>query len=443
MKQLCVVSCPIDTYSGYGARARDFFKALYELKKNEWEFQILSQRWGVTPWGYIEANSNEWGWIAPLINSTGQLQRQPDVWVQVTIPNEFQPIGKYNIGVTAGIETTICDGSWVEGANRMNITLVSSEHSKRVFQNSQFEKRDQQGRTVGHIKLEKPVEILFEGMDLNKYFYIDDKDVKKTELVQSLDEIEESFCFLFVGHWLQGEIGEDRKNTGLMLKTFLETFQNKKDRPALIMKTSGAGASIMDRYEMLKKIDAIKDSVGLNLPNVYLLHGEVSDEDMNNLYNHKKIKAMLNLTKGEGFGRPILEFTVAKKPLIVSAWSGHMDFLKQEFTCLVGGELKNVHPSAAVQNMILQESQWFNPNIVQAKHYLKEVYENYKNYIEVAKQQSYYCKTNFSYDKMKESLDKYLQVIPKQVQLQLPTLKKIDLPKSNKIELPKLKKIEA
>jgi glycosyltransferase involved in cell wall biosynthesis len=434
MKQLCAISCPIDTYSGYGARSRDFFKALYELKKDEWDFQILSQRWGVTPWGYIENNEKEWGWLNDLLNNTGQLHRQPDVWIQVTIPNEFQPIGKYNIGITAGIETTLCDPSWIEGVNKMSITLVSSEHSKKVFQESKFEKKDPQGRTVGLVKLEKPVEVLFEGVDLNKYFFVEDKDLKKTELVKSLDQIEESFCFLFVGHWLQGEIGEDRKNTGLMLKTFLETFQNKKEKPALILKTSSAGSSIMDRHDILKKIDAIRNSVGSNLPNVYLLHGEMSDEEINNLYNHKKVKAMFNLTKGEGFGRPILEFAMAKKPIIVSAWSGHMDFLKQDLTCLLGGELKNVHPSASVQNMILQESQWFNPNVDQAKYYLKEVYENYKKYQELAKQQSYQCKTNFNYDKMKEVLGKYLEAVPKQVQLQLPKLKKIELPKLKKVE---------
>lgn len=430
MKQLCVISCPIDTHSGYGARSRDLFKALYELKKEEWEFQILGQRWGVTPWGYIESQP-EWHWLKSMINKTGQLQRQPDVWIQVTVPNEFQPIGKYNIGVTAGIETTICDPGWIEGVNRMNITLVSSRHAKTVFEQSQFEKRDQQGNAIEHIKLQKPVEVLFEGVDLSKYFYVE--DIEETELVKQLDEIKESFCYLFVGHWLQGEIGEDRKNVGLMLKSFFETFQNKKEKPALILKTSGAGASIMDREEILKKIDAIRNSVGENLPNVYLLHGELSDEDMNRLYNHKKVKAMYNLTKGEGFGRPILEFAMAKKPIIVSGWSGHSDFLDPQLSCMLSGELTKIHPSAVVQNMILADSQWFSPNVSQAKQYLKDVYENYKRYKELAKQQSHKCKTDFNFDKMKELLTKYLDAVPKQVQLQLPKLKKIELPKLNKV----------
>ena len=433
MKQFCAISCPIDTYSGYGARARDFFKALYEAKKDEYDFLILSQRWGATPWRYLEDNKEEWGWVLPMINKASQLPKQPDVWIQITVPNEFQPIGKYNIGVTAGIETTLCHASWLEGVNRMNLTLVSSEHAKTVFQQSAFEKKDDKGNTVAKVKLEKPVEVLFEGADLNKYFHIEDDDLEETDLVLQLDEIKEEFCFLFVGHWLQGEVGEDRKNVGLMLKTFFETFKDKKKRPGLIMKTSGAGSSIMDRDEMLKKIDDVRNMVGGDLPNVYLLHGELDDKDMNNLYNHGKVKAMFNLTKGEGFGRPLLEFSLVKKPIIVSGWSGHIDFLQRDITCLLGGQVKAVHPSAQVKDMILGESGWFNPDVSQAKYYLKEVYEKYDKYVELARKQSHYSRTNFSFEEMKKLLDKYFSAVPKQVQIQLPKLNKVELPKLNKV----------
>jgi glycosyltransferase involved in cell wall biosynthesis len=433
MKQFCAISCPIDTYSGYGARARDFFKALYELKKDEYDFLILSQRWGQTPWGYIEDNKEEWGWVLPMINKASQLPKQPDVWIQITVPNEFQPIGKYNIGVTAGIETTLCHASWLEGVNRMNLTLVSSEHAKKVFQDSAFEKKDDKGNTIAKVKLEKQVEVLFEGADLNKYFHIEDDDIEGTDLVLELDEIKEDFCFLFVGHWLQGEVGEDRKNVGLMLKTFFEAFKDKKKRPALIMKTSGAGSSVMDRDEMLKKIDDVRNMVGGDLPNVYLLHGELDDVDMNNLYNHGKVKAMFNLTKGEGFGRPLLEFSLAKKPIIVSGWSGHIDFLQRDITCLLGGKILPVHPSAQVKDMILKESGWFNPDINQARYYLKEVYEKYDKYVELARKQSHYSRTNFSFEEMKNLLAKYFDAVPKQVQIQLPKLKKVELPKLNKV----------
>jgi hypothetical protein len=429
MKQYAVISCPIDTYSGYGARSRDFVKALYELKKDDWEIEILPQRWGSTPWGYIADNQDQWGWLIPLFNNTGQMKKQPDFWCQITVPNEFQPIGKYNLGLTAGIETTICHASWIEGVNRMDLTLVSSEHAKNVFKQSTFQEKNQQGQIVREIKLEKPVDVLFEGVDLNKYFFIEDEAIDGTDLVLDLDSIEENFCYLVVGHWLQGDLGEDRKNIGLTIKTFLETFKNKKNKPAMVLKISSGGASIMDRESILEKIETIRKSIdSKDLPNLYLIHGELEDEDMNYLYNHEKVKAMVSLTKGEGFGRPLLEFSLSKKPIIVTAYSGHTDFLFMEHVCMVGGQITQIHPSAVVENMLIQESGWFSADIKQAEFYFRDVFEKYSKYVEKAKQQAHKSKTMFSFEEMKSHLKLYLDKVPKQVGLKLPMLKKIELP---------------
>jgi len=433
MKPLLFISCPLETMSGYGARSRDIVKAL--LKYDKYDIKVISQRWGNTSFNTLDPNIVEDQQLLDLIWRQPQLPKQPDIWIQITVPNEFQPVGKFNIGITAGIETTLCDASWVEGINRMNLTLVSSQHAKTVFEQSQFEQRDKNtNQVIKQIKLEKPIEILFEGVDLNKYFYVSDEDLDGTELVQSLDDIKEDFCFLYIGHWLHGDMGEDRKNTNYTIKSFLETFKNKKSQPALILKTSQATNSIMDRDEILKKIDNIKKTVKGDLPNIYLLHGDLEDKDINDLYNHDKVKAMVSLTKGEGFGRPLLEFSLSKKPIIASNWSGHIDFLHEDYNTLVGGTLTNVHPSAVVQNMILPESQWFTPNDSEVADAYKDVYEYYNKHLERAKRQSHYAKTNFSFDKMVEVLDNILELkTPKQVELKLPSLKKIELPKLKKI----------
>jgi len=435
-KPLIVISCPIDCYAGYAARSRDFVKALYELKKEEYEIKIIPQRWGSCPYGYVEDHFEEWGWLNDLLLLNPQLPKQPDVWVQITVPNEFQPIGKYNIGVTAGIETTICDPSWIEGCNRMNLTLVSSKHAKTVFENSKFEKKDQMGNTIEHIFLNKPVEVLFEGVDLNTYFYLENENLDSTDLVCDIDDLNENFIFLYVGHWIQGDLGEDRKNTGLLIKLFFEAFKDRKKQPALLLKTSSAGASIMDRDTILEKIDKIRSTVkSKNLPNVYLLHGEFSDADMNNLYNHPSVKAMISLTKGEGYGRPLAEFCLSKKPVIATAWSGHTDFLSPDSSILLPGHITQVHPSAHVPNMILNEAGWFSPDMAAASRAMIDVFENYSKYEVKGKKQGHKIKTEFNYDNMvlllKSYLDKY---VPAPVVLKLPTLKKIELPQLKKVE---------
>jgi glycosyltransferase involved in cell wall biosynthesis len=428
MKPLFIISSPFDTYSGYGARSRDLIKAIIET--NKYNVRLLSQRWGNTPFGFCNDNS-EWKHLYDLVLLNNQLPQQPEIWAQVTIPNEFQPIGKFNIGFTAGIETTMCAGDWLEGMNRMDLNIVSSEHSKKVFVETQFEKRNKQTNALeGHVKLEKPIEVLFEGADTNIYKVID------TPCSLNI-QIKEKFAYLFVGHWMQGDLGEDRKNVGLLIKAFFETFKNKTNKPALILKTSQVGSSYMDREEILKKIKQIRKTVNSkNLPSVYLLHGDFTDEEMNELYNHSRVKAMISLTKGEGFGRPLLEFTLVKKPLITTGWSGQMDFLNPEFNNLIGGQLTNVHPSAANQ-WLLAESQWISPDHGQIGYYLKDVFENYKNYTDKAKRQAFKSKNEFSWNKMKDKVDNlftnYIPEFPKQVEIKLPQLKKIELPKLQKI----------
>jgi hypothetical protein len=431
-KPLCIVSSPVDTFSGYGARSRDFIKSLIKAKGDEWDIKLLSQRWGSTPFGFLNEEIEEEADLKSRI--IPQITIQPDAWFQITVPNEFQPVGKYiNIGVTAGIETTICDPSWIEGCNRMTLILTSSEHSKNVFLNSIYEIKEEFKQSTGTISITTPIEVLFEGVDLNKYFKT---TPAKTDLTSELSKIKEDFAFLFVGHWLQGEFGEDRKNVGYMIKAFLEVFKGKTNPPALIMKTNSATTSIMDRNSMLEKIESVRKSVKGRLPNIYLLHGDLEDEDINDLYNHSKVKAMVSFTKGEGYGRPLLEFSVTEKPVIASGWSGHVDFLDKEASILVGGELKPIHSSAVVPNMLIADSQWFAPNDGQTGYALKELFENYKKYLPGAKKQASISKNKFSLDKMTEKLSQILnektQPIPKFIPLTLPKLNKLELPKLSK-----------
>ena len=415
-KPTVVISCPIDTYSGYGARSRDLVTSLLNL--NKYDIKVLPQRWGNTSFGFLDDHN-----LIELKNTLiSKLESQPDIWIQVTVPNEFQQVGKYNIGVTAGIETTICAPTWIQGCNRMNLVLTSSQHSKSVFEQSTFDETDKAGNVVGRISLTSPVEVLFEGVDLTKYF-------KKSSTLD-FDTIKESFLYLFVGTWLQGDFSEDRKNVGYLIKSFLETFKNKKNQPALLLKTGLGTSSHMNTDVILRRIDSIRKTVKGRLPNIYLLDGDMSDEEINELYNHSKVKAMVSLTKGEGFGRPLLEFSTIGKPIIASGWSGQTDFLNKDFNLLIGGRLDKVHPSAADKTMILEEASWFRPDDGIVHRAYLSVYENYKDALESSKRQAYISKKQFSFEMMQSLLgsllDKYVPEFPKQVEITLP---KLELPK--------------
>ena len=194
---------------------------------------------------------------------------------------------------------------------------------------------DGKQQKVGELRLQKPIEVLFEGADTN--IYKTTKQFSKS-LVDEMNKIEEKFNFLYVGHWLRGDLGQDRKDTGMLVKTFLEKFKNMKKPPALIMKTSHSSFSVIDRREILKKINDIRQSVeAKSYPNIYVLHGDLDDEEMNELYNHPKVKVHISFTKGEGFGRPLLEASLSEKPVMVSNWSGQLDFLNKNNAILLPG----------------------------------------------------------------------------------------------------------
>jgi hypothetical protein len=431
-KPVFVISCPFDTYSGYGARARDIVKAI--IKTDKYDVKLMAQKWGSTSWGFC-TDHEEWKFLLNHQLPENKLTSQPDIWMQITIPNEFQSVGKYNIGCTAGIEATVCKPEWVEGMNRMDMNWVSSNFSKKVFTDVSYSKQDQKTKqTLGEIKLIKPIEVVFEGANLDVYKPLKSSEVKNI----NLDSIKENFCYLFVGHWMQGDFGHDRKNVSLLVKAFYEVFKNKKNPPALILKTSVGVASYISRDEILKRIKQIRKSVKSNtLPNIYVLNGEFNDDEMNELYNHPKVKSMVSFTKGEGFGRPLLEFGLTNKPVIASAFSGQLDFLNPEFTYLVPGILENVHPSAA-NDWLIKEAQWFKPDEGHIGNSLKDVFEKYKEYLVKGKRQGHYARTNFSYEKMQELvediLDKNIPEFPKQIELKLPKLPKLQLPKLQKIE---------
>jgi hypothetical protein len=418
---------PVATVSGYGAHARDMLLSL--IKMDKFNISVISINWGDTPMNALDANNPEHKSILDIIRTT-PMQSQPDIWVQCTIPNEFQSIGKYNIGITAGIETDICSGEWIEGCNRMNLVIVPSKHAKRVFEKTEYEKRDKiTNAPVGVVKINVPIEVLHEGVRMDIY----NKELEQITTVKNkLDEIKEDFCFLFVGHWMKGDFGQDRKDVSGLIHIFFETFANTPNQPALILKTSGGSFSVTDRSKILEKINLIKNMTNKdNLPNVYVLHGDLTDSEMNSLYNHPKIKAFVSFTKGEGYGRPIAEFMTTGKPVLVPAWSGQTDFVDEKFNTLLKGTVTPVHKSSVWEGVINDGSSWFTVNYNEAAKTLDKLHKNYKTFYQSSKHNIKQMNIFWSFDSMHKKFQSLLEnILPKfaeKVKINLPQLK--ELPK--------------
>jgi len=428
-KSTLVFQGPIFTRSGYGDHCRDLMKSLRKMDK--YDIKIIPLRWGSTPQNQV-SDQDEFGrWMLERV--IGSIDTKPDVFVQVSVANEFEPKGHYNIGITAGVETTICPKDFIDGSNKMDLIIVPSHFTKQNIGGTVYQQKDQAtDQIVGEIKVTKPIEVLFEGVDTEIFSKGSGNDV--------LANVKEDFNFLIVGHWLKGDLGQDRKDIGMAIKTFATVFQYlpKDKRPALIVKTSHAGFSVIDREATREKLEGVLKTFGDKCPSIYLLHGDMEESDMSNLYHHPKVKAMISFTKGEGYGRPMAEFTLTGKPIIASGWSGQMDFLPPDNAVLLEGNLTPVHESAADQ-FCMKEAQWFTANYSNAANKIYDVYNNYNTYLQKSAGLKENTLKNFTLDKMNEKfeqiLNTYVKEQPKLVPFNMPTVN------STKMQIPKLNKI--
>jgi len=226
----------------------------------------------------------------------------------------------------------------------------------------------------------------------------------------------------------------------MAIKTFATVFQYlpKDKRPALVVKTSHAGFSVIDREETLRKIDEVLKPFGDKCPSIYLVHGDMEETDMSNLYHHPKVKAMLSFAKGEGYGRPMAEFTLTGKPIIASGWSGQMDFLPAEHAVLLEGSLTQVDESAADQ-FCMKEAQWFTVNYSNAANKIYDVYNKYNSYLEKSAGLKENTLKNFTlekmHDKFTELMNTYVKKAPQVVPFNMPKVN------SSKMQIPKLNKV--
>ncbi len=455
-KPFILVMGPVGSRSGYGEHARDIVRSLLNNNSGKYTIKIINLNWGMTPSNVLKEGVDD-DILNCIVTDTQFLQNiKPDVFIHITIPTEFVNIGKYNIGVTAGIETSIAKPEWIDALNRMDKIVVPSEFTKNVFISSIFDRVDNNTKqVVGNLKVEKPIDVLFEGTDTNTYYPISADDYAKltnSSVKKKLDLIKEDYLFLVVGHWLNGDFGQDRKDIGSSIKLFLDVFKQKKrfstnrkyKIPGLVIKTSSATFSIKDRDSILQKINTIRNGVLLEkddvMPNIYLLHGDLSDVEMNELYNHPKVKTMYSLTKGEGYGRPLQEFAFVGKPVIASNWSGHLDFIKPEYHTLIPGNVTQIHPSAGGE-FTLPESGWFTVDYNAAGQSLVDSFMKYNNFKVNAENGLKFLNDEKTLTKMatdiNELVDNIINGTNNSVEVKTLELPKLNLPKLNLPELNK------
>jgi len=451
MKYSVVMVAPFNTRSGYGDHARSIFYSI--MDRDDLDIKCIDVKWGNTPRNHLNLEIPRHKKLLDTFSTPEEVQkRRPDILIDIRIPNEFATGAKINIGITAGVETDVVSPEFLEGMNRMNFNIVPSRFTADTFNRCSYDRMEDQPngekKKAGVVKNEKPISVLFEGVDTDVYCPKQKHELEKGLYGELNDLIKEDFAYLHVGQWGQQGFGEDRKNIGVLIKSFLKAFSNIPNPSALVLKTNGANFSVLDRHDIKKKIQQVKDMFeGVKLPNIYLIHGDFTIDEMSTLYNHPKIGAFITCTHGEGFGRPMLEASCCDLPVIASKWSGHMDFLTDSESMLIDGFLKEVPKSALWKPIVVEPSRWFNVNEADVVRKIRTFHKKRKLIQKKASRLGKKNRRKFSLKAMaiefNKIIDDIFKNIPQSVNLKLPKLKKVSGSdkKPAKLKLPKLKKV--
>ena len=313
MKKKILLKGPILTRSGYGEQARFALRSL-RSREDLFDIHIMPLDWGRTSW--ISLIDEERKWIDDTIEKTiayVQGGGKYDISLQVTIPNEFERIATTNIGYTAGIETDRVAPVWIQKGNEaVDKLIVVSEHSKQVFENTQVTAQNGvTGEIVDDYKLNNPIEAV--GYPVKSYNNLPELEINTTT----------DFNFLVVAQ------NGPRKNIPNTIKWFVEEFADDEN-VGLILKSNLSKNCLMDREKMFHDLKEFLNHLPEHKCKVYLLHGDMTDEEMHSLYVNKNVSAFLSLAHGEGFGLPIFEAAYSSLPVVSVVWSGQADFLVHE-----------------------------------------------------------------------------------------------------------------
>ena len=392
-----LVRGPVLSQSGYGEHTRFVLRSL-RLQEEHLNIHILPTTWGETGW--ITNDDDERRWIDERVRITANHLQQSlpyDISVQVTIPNEWEQLAPINIGVTAGIETNKVSPVWLEKSNMMTKVITISEHSRNGFVLPEYHGQNKETGAPIHLKCTVPVVVA-------------GYPVKSPEVSEVPLELEYDFNYLAVAQW------GPRKNMENLVKWFVE--ENHDQEVGLVLKTSLKNNSVVDR-------GYIEDVVNQSIPDVpdrkckiYLLHGDMTEAEVHSLYSHPKIKTLVSLTHGEGFGLPLFEAAYSGLPVIAPGWSGQTDFLYapaktkskknknklKPFFANVDFTLGPVGEHAVWPGVIEKETMWCYPTEGSFKMRLRQVRKNYDKWLAKAEYLQEWVQEKFEWDKQHQHL---------------------------------------
>lgn len=342
---------PALTQSGYGQHSRQLIKWL--LQRQDIDLSVILTPWGDTPW-LLDSNALD-GLVGKIFERSIDPKEAlgSDVSFQLQLPNEWDPnLSRVNVGVTAAVETDRCNPAWVSACNSMNAVIVPSQHAKFSLTNT---------GTV-----DKPIHVVPESYQ---------ESIDSTNLL-SLPKFSTNFNFLVFGQLTGMNPHNDRKNIFNTIKWICEKFANNKD-VGIVLKTNVGRNTKIDKNIVTNMLRQLLNEVRKGMfPRIHLMHGDMNDKEIAALYRHPQIKALVSLTRGEGFGLPTLEAAASGLPIIATNWSGHLEFLKHGKFVAVPYQLNEVHQSRIDNTIFVKGARWANVSEEEFKNRIGKFYDS-------------------------------------------------------------------
>ena len=375
-KKTVILRGPVLTESGYGVHARQIARWLFDLADRTGNIDVVTEPlpWGATPW-LVDVYSHD-GLVGRLIQAAGKREKY-DVSLQLQLPNEWNPfLADFNVGITAGVEGDVCNPAWISAINRMDLLIVPSEFVKGVFTNT------------GEVKTKVVV--------IPEAFI----DAVATPELPELDlELKTDFNFLLFGQITGNNPENDRKNIFYAVKWLCEQFKDSPD-VGIVIKTNTGRQTVVDRMRTTNMLAQLTMEIkkGAEFPKFYLLHGDMSDNEVASLYRHPKIKALVAPTRGEGFGLPILEAAASGLPVIATGWSAQTEFLGKGKYVKLDYRLEQIHQSRVDNQIWMENAKWANVKEEDFKHRVKKFVESPQMPQQWAKDLAVTLKKEYSYE---------------------------------------------
>ena len=374
MKTKIIVRGPVLSQSGYGEQSRFALRAL-RSREDIFDIHIIPVGWGATGW--CSEDTEERRWIDKKIVATNMYMQQNgptasfDISLQITIPNEWEKLAPINVGYTAGIETTKVAPLWLEKANLMDRMIVVSNHSKNIFDQSNYSGQHAQTKEKMTLTCQTPIKVV--------NYAVRPTDAQPIEL-----ELDYDFNYLCMAQF------GPRKNLVNTVKWFIE--ENFDQEVGLVIKTSIKNNSIIDREHTEQRIRQAIEGQQDRKCKIYLLHGDLNHKEITGLYQHPKIKAIISATHGEGFGLPLFEAAYNGLPVIAPGWSGQCDFLympdpkrknsgkMKPMFASIEYNIQPVQQEAHWEGVIQPDSMWCFPKEASFKRRLREMKTQYSRF---------------------------------------------------------------